>query len=1136
MTQLSDGARTVQFFHAGDNLSRVIDADGGETDYSYQADGRMTARTRPLGNTPYAQVYDAEGRVATQTAAHYWQTTFSYASETGVTTITDPLAERTQTHDAEGALSGLTGDAAGSQILGTDAGGRRDSVTDALGNATTTTYDPVCGLRASTTYPDGSTVINSYTERLSGDLARCFLKTVSFPDATGYLFEYDGAGNLISLTDRGGNTSSYSYNSRGQVLEVTNPAGATITRAYDADGDLAARTDPAGNTTRYSYDAHHRLSRIEFADLTRTDFAYGERDQLLSKTDAKGQSTLYSYDANGNLIASTNRNGVSLDFTYDEMDRLITASGPLGGTTAFSYDELGRLVNHTNANGNVSSYDYDAAGRNIAFIDPEAAAWASGYNAAGWLTSLTDPLGNVTSMEYDGMGRLTAVTNALGDRTSFGFDVMGRQISETNALGRSKTFAYDERGFLTEIALPGGLETQFERDVLGLITAITLPGGDVWRYDYDDQGRQLSSTAPGAGVTTRTFDARNRVDGGTLPGSSNTVTVSYDANGNIVRQEYSDGTVLSSSYDPEDRLIATGGVALVRDAAGNVVSSNGIELERDLAGRVMRVELATSKAILYAYDRRDNVTTVTDWLGGVSEFTYDAAGRLTSMARPNGVVTENTHDAASRLVGIAESDTATTLASITLTRDAEGNISSADRAVPLSASFAAFTAPEPGSASFDALGRVTSGSAGRSYSWDLASRVRSIAKDAEIVDFSYDGLSRVISRKAGANPTLGYLWNDGLAVPVVSIVRENGIDATYYVHSPLGDLLYSIDAATGDRSFYHYDELGSTIFLTDDDGIVTDAYAYTPYGLRLATTGSSKNPYTYHGRFGVMQEDAAGLYRMGRRLYDAEVARFLSLDPVFKPLDPRTANPYAFAAGNPLRYIDPSGEAEADTAEGGPPPVPVPNAINDGLYYQGKVSAVASKFLDEAIAKQEVAFKWAEKTGQINKAIGKKNPKYLDAALEYGNRLGFDQRQADLVSGAAGKVSLALTAYEKGPQGVVEHYAEQGVEKVIGKKGIGAIKIGIEAYKTNERVINVVNQQKRENRSHTRNQDVLIREAWRSYKLGRTNFDELENRIVGILEAYRLSVEGTSDAGFWGVAHESTEGLKNMLETLISMD
>ena len=137
-------------------------------------------------------------------------------------------------------------------------------------------------------------------------------------------------------------------------------------------------------------------------------------------------------------------------------------------------------------------------------------------------------------------------------------------------------------------------------------------------------------------------------------------------------------------------------------------------------------------------------------------------------------------------------------------------------------------------------------------------------------------------------------------------MRSGSSDQRYYIHLPDGTLLAAVDAVSNARRFYHFDENGSTSFLTDDAGAVSDTWVLTPYGETISRTGSTENPFTFQGAFGITQEGATGLYYMRARYYDSTSARFLSKDPVLA-LDPREVNPYQYAMANPLEERDPTG-------------------------------------------------------------------------------------------------------------------------------------------------------------------------------------------------------------------------------------
>jgi RHS repeat-associated protein len=126
------------------------------------------------------------------------------------------------------------------------------------------------------------------------------------------------------------------------------------------------------------------------------------------------------------------------------------------------------------------------------------------------------------------------------------------------------------------------------------------------------------------------------------------------------------------------------------------------------------------------------------------------------------------------------------------------------------------------------------------------------------------------------------------------------------VYLPDGSLLYSVEAADNRRRFYHFDEAGSTTYLTDDAGAVTDSYGMGPYGESITRSGNAENPFTFAGERGVMQEGDTGLYYMRARYYDSTTARFLSPDPL-RSAAPGSLNPYPYADANPLLFDDPLG-------------------------------------------------------------------------------------------------------------------------------------------------------------------------------------------------------------------------------------
>ena len=152
------------------------------------------------------------------------------------------------------------------------------------------------------------------------------------------------------------------------------------------------------------------------------------------------------------------------------------------------------------------------------------------------------------------------------------------------------------------------------------------------------------------------------------------------------------------------------------------------------------------------------------------------------------------------------------------------------------------------------------------------------------------------------------------------VKKTVGTAVTYYLRGPGGNVLaeYSgqnlsaryvyagtrrIARITGDStSYYLADHLGSTRSLVDEEGTVTAAYDYWPYGKVLASSGSGAT----HFRFTGHERDAeSGLDYMPARSYAYDVGRFLRPDPM---QDARPwISPYSYVQNNPLIRVDPTG-------------------------------------------------------------------------------------------------------------------------------------------------------------------------------------------------------------------------------------
>jgi RHS repeat-associated protein len=924
LTAVSDGTRTVGFGYSSGNLATVTDAQGQTSTYEYTAagglSGMLARKVRPRGNAHWVQAYDDAGRVVTQTDALGNATTFAYDNTGAI--VTDPMGGAERHVHAGRRLVGYTDALDAGIALAYDDAGRRAAATDRAGQTTNITRHEASGKVASMRLADGTTMTFTYQSRVASGITLWHLTQIQYADSTSETFTVTN-GNITQMTDRGGGVWTFTHNARGQVLTMTTALGGIFTWTYNTDGTVATLRDPAENTTTYAYDALRRVTGVTNADATTRAYAYDAVDRLTSLRDERNQTAAFAYDTNGNLVTRVDPLDASTTFAYDAMDRLASVADPLGYAAARSYDALGRPAAIIDRAGLGTALGYNARGFLATLRGPAPAVDGGvdggaltqfGRGPEGELVAVTDPLGAATTFSSDGVGRRTGATSPSDAGFRLAYDSMSRLTVITEPDGGATWLGYDSRGYLTSVRLPSDAGTALARNAQGGVTSMTDPNGAAWLRAFDPSGRPTSDTDPLGRATTFAYDARNRMSVATFPSSMGTLTYTYDGIGSVTRKLYSDATDLAFTHDAVGRLSTASGVSIGYDARGGITSTNGIAVTRDAAGRIATMTLAPSKTVAYTYDNRNLVSTVTDWVGGATAFSYDAARRLTSLARPNGVVTTYAYDSDGRVASIVETgDGGAVLSSIALTRDSLGRIVAAERNTPLAAS------PQTGSATWsydvasqldggaqDALGRVTAVGE-QSVTWDLASRLKTVGDGGAAVTYAHDAFGRRTARTAGG-VTESYVWNDALAGGAVSIVGDGGADVRYAVRAPSGLLLHTVEATDNARRYFHFDEMGHTLFRTDESGSVTDRYAYGPYGEPWGENANGPGtPFTFSGASSVIRDSASGHYAMGLRVYDPTTARFLTRDPAPRSSSPNEANPYTYARQNPLLYIDPRG-------------------------------------------------------------------------------------------------------------------------------------------------------------------------------------------------------------------------------------
>jgi RHS repeat-associated protein len=286
------------------------------------------------------------------------------------------------------------------------------------------------------------------------------------------------------------------------------------------------------------------------------------------------------------------------------------------------------------------------------------------------------------------------------------------------------------------------------------------------------------------------------------------------------------------------------------------------------------VGAAAPESIAYTYDAQDRVTeacyaaTCTDPADPFIRYAYDEVGNRSSETRPSGATTY-VYDDSDRMVS-------KTLGSMTTNY------------------------------SFDRNGNQTA-VGGRTFSWDLANRLKSTSGSGATESYTYDGDGKRLTASTGAAAadSTKYLWDITHGDAELAVERDgaNAVRRTYtYGHDRLAT------RTGGSSSYFHHDAIGSVTNVTSASGGLQWSYGYEPFGAARTTSKDDVDAPANPMRFaGEMLDTHSDLYHLRARQYDPADGRFLATDPLAPSETDPSISTYHYAKNRPAVLIDPSG-------------------------------------------------------------------------------------------------------------------------------------------------------------------------------------------------------------------------------------
>jgi RHS repeat-associated protein len=781
-------------------------------------------------------------------------------------------------------------------------------------------------------------------------------------------FTYEVIGNfpfISTITNPKGQTLSYNLNMWTTYSEnsVTDAKGNTYTYDCDAHGNMTLSTDPLGHQIVYAYNNSGELIQKKMPDGSKVNYSYAKNGQISTITYGR-DTARYKYDTLGHVTLYKDMVGNLFQFEYGDNGLIKKYLNPDSGYITFDYDSAGLISALHKADGRTLYYKHDAFGNISELSDDEGILYSFNYGNFGYaLKSVTDALGNVIHYHHDNNGRLTEIVKPDGSTIGFTYDCC-HQTGQINEYGETISNKRDETGAISSVSFPGSGTLAMQYDADQNLTSVVYPNGGTATIQYNADGMPISTISPGGDSIQYIYDNLNRISTiidergnhtdyqysrnklfsatdakgftrytyrdplgriKTIRDNKTGSEINYEYNfrNQIVKKTISDGNKFHYNFDNTSRLTSISGakdsisyVWNTRDLLTSIQFYNQkkkIDYRYDAASRITKITYPDGFISQQKYDNSGRITKLLIGDDSIS-YTYDRAGRVIQTNRSNKTSSLFTYNANGKLTSLLHNTSGDTVISVVYHYDASGNVSDMKLDFPHKLDFSSIDLMA--GISYNNLNQLTTDGT-NNYTYDPRGNLIDIS-GVRTFHASYTG-EDILDSLSTSSLQASYRVN---ALQDVFFEEKNGIIRNLFYDLD-HKLLFETDntgkvirkyfysgrtlAAMVDENnniyFYHLDKSGNVIALTNSSGKEVAAYWYSPYGEKIYDETTLENRFTFVGSLGVV-DIGKGFYRMGLRVYDAHLGRFIQRDPYGMR---NGTDLYVYAKNNPMAFIDPYG-------------------------------------------------------------------------------------------------------------------------------------------------------------------------------------------------------------------------------------
>ncbi|HIF9111856.1 TPA: RHS repeat-associated core domain-containing protein [Photobacterium damselae] len=208
----------------------------------------------------------------------------------------------------------------------------------------------------------------------------------------------------------------------------------------------------------------------------------------------------------------------------------------------------------------------------------------------------------------------------------------------------------------------------------------------------------------------------------------------------------------------------------------------------------------------------------------------------------------------------------------------------------------------------------------RSIVWTSFNKPERITRNGHITSFEYDANHARFYREDSNGKQTLYL---GKTYEQILDTKTKHVEHKQYIYADGKLIALHVSEYDNQRNlkdkqirYLHYDALSSVDLITDGYGNIVERRSFDSWGkARKLLWQDPHDPATLvqlslttRGFTGHEHLEEVGLIHMNGRVYDADIGRFISPDPVVQaPFMTNSFNRYSYVMNNPLKYVDPTG-------------------------------------------------------------------------------------------------------------------------------------------------------------------------------------------------------------------------------------